>query len=492
MPKKQSALELPLAPRKGDAHLTRWLYEELRQAMLTRQLRPGARLPATRDFARQYKTSRGTVVSVFERLHAEGYLISRVGAGTWVNENLPAHLLSTKRRHVRLRTLPPAVRGLHMSRPVRPFRAYEPAISEFPMDVWARVAGRRLRKVSTALLAGYGARGSVILREAIASYLGSSRGVKCAPDQIVIVSGIQQGLDLLARLFVKSGEAVWMEDPGYFGATAAFRNAGAKIIPVPTDAEGLLVSRGIQLCGRAKAAYVTPAHQFPLGMTMSIERRLALLAWARNCGAFVIEDDYDGEYRFDGPPVPALQCLDDGSSVIYLGSFNKVLFPALRVGYMVLPPSLVNPILALRFAVDLNPSGLDHAILSDFILEGHLARHIRRTRELYAARLAALQDAAQKHLAGLLRVSPIRAGLSTAAFLQNKMNARRVEAAAAAHGLEVIAVDRFSLSRKIPDGLMLGFAPFDEREIRRGVATLAGVLEEVRGGRGKRVTHFAA
>jgi GntR family transcriptional regulator/MocR family aminotransferase len=224
---------------------------------------------------------------------------------------------------------------------------------------------------------------------------------------------------------------------------------------------------------------------------MSIERRLALLSWARHTGAFIIEDDYDGEYRFDGPPVPALQGLDDGRSVIFLGSFNKVLFPALRIGYMVLPPALVNPILALRFAVDLNPSGLDHAILSDFILEGHLARHIRRTRELYAARLAALQDAAQKHLTGLLKVSPIRAGLSTAAFLQDGMSARVVEAAAATRGLEAIAVDRFSLSKKISGGLLLGFAPFDEREIRRGVATLAAVLEEICGGR-KHPAHFAA
>ncbi len=491
MPKKQSALEIPLTPRNPSARVSRWLYGELRRAVLSGQLRPGTRLPATRDFARQYKTSRGTVVSVFERMHSEGYLVCRVGAGTWVNENLPAHLLSTKRHHVRLRTLPPAVRGLHTSRPARPFRAYEPDISEFPMDVWARVAGRRLRKVSTTLLAGYGARGSSILREAIASYLGSSRGVKCSPEQVVIVSGIQQGLDLLARLLLKSGDSVWMEDPGYFGATAAFRNPGARIIPVPTDADGILVSRGIKLCHRAKAAYVTPAHQFPLGMTMSIERRLALLAWARHTGAFIIEDDYDGEYRFDGPPVPALQGLDDGRSVIFLGSFNKVLFPALRIGYMVLPPALVNPVLALRFAVDLNPSGLDHAILSDFILEGHLARHIRHTRELYAGRLAALQDAAQKHLAGLLKVSPVRAGLSTAAFLQGKMSARAVEAAAANRGLEVIAVDRFSLSKKISGGLLLGFAPFDEREIRRGVAALAVVLDEVRSSR-KRAAHFAA
>jgi GntR family transcriptional regulator/MocR family aminotransferase len=483
MPKTKSSFELALRQRKQREPLTRWLYEALREAILNRQLHPGARLPATRDFARQHGTSRGTVISVFEQLQAEGYLISRVGAGSWVNENLPAHLLLTKRPQLRLKNLTSPGLRLAISRPARPFRAYEPALTEFPIELWARLAGRRLRIASPSLLAGYGPRGSRVLREAIAAYLGSSRGVKCSPDQIVIVSGIQQGLDLLARLLVKSGESVWMEDPGYFGATAAFRNAGAKIIPVPTDADGLVVSKGIQLCSRAKAAFVTPAHQFPLGVTMSIQRRLALLAWARKAGAFVIEDDYDSEYRFDGPPIPALQGLDDGASVIFLGSFNKVLFPALRVGYMVLPAALVEPLLSLRFALDLNPSGLDHAVLSDFMLEGHLARHIRRMRELYAARLAALDKDVKKYLAGVLEISPVRAGLSTTGFLSNGINSREVEVAAAAQGLEVISLDRFSITRRIMNRVWLGFAAFDEREIRRGVVTLAAVLEKIQAGR---------
>jgi GntR family transcriptional regulator/MocR family aminotransferase len=476
MSKTQSSLELALRQRGRGVPLTEWLYGELRQAILNGQLRPGTRLPATRDFARQYEVSRGTAVSAFERLQAEGYLICRVGAGTWVNEHLPAHLLFTKRRQVRLRNFPASVHRVAFSRPARPFRAYEPAIAEFPMDIWARVAGRRLRRASASLLAGDDPRGSRLLREAIAAYLGSSRGVNCSADQIVIVSGAQQGLDLLARLLVKPGEAVWMEDPGYFGATAAFRNAGARLIPVPTDAEGLVVSQGIRLCHRARAVYVTPAHQFPLGMTMSIERRLALLAWARQASAFLIEDDYDSEYRFDGSPVPALQGLDDGGSVVLVGSFSKVLFPALRVGYLVLPAALVDPLLTLRFAVELHPSGLEQAILSDFILEGHLARHICRTRELYAARLAALQDAAQKYLTGLLDISPIRAGLGTTGFLRNGMSARQAEAAAATREIEVMALDRFSLTNTVAPGLRLGFAPFHEREIGRGIATLAAVL----------------
>lgn len=480
MAKDVTSLELALQERPPHTALTRWLYQELRRAILNGQLRPGTRLPATRDFAKQYEVSRGAAVSAFEQLQAEGYLICRVGAGSWVNENLPAHLLSTKRRQVRLGNLPVPVRGLAFSRPGHPFRAYETAIAEFPMDIWARVAGRRLRRASLSMMAGDDPRGSGVLREAIAAYLGSSRGVNCSPEQIVIVSGAQLGLDLLARLLLKRGEPVWMEDPGYFGATAAFRNAGAKLIPVPTDGEGLVIAQGIRLCNRAKAAFVTPAHQCPLGMTMSVERRLALLAWARRVGAFVIEDDYDSEYRFDGSPVPALHSLDDGASVVLLGSFNKVLFPSLRVGYLVVPPALVDPLLSLRFAVDLHPSGLDQAILSDFILEGHFARHIRRTRGLYAKRLMALQEAAQKHLAGLLDISPIRAGLSTTGFLRNGMRSRQAEAAAAARGIEVMALDRFSLTPTVSRGLLLGFAPFNEHEIDRAVATLAAVLADHR------------
>jgi GntR family transcriptional regulator / MocR family aminotransferase len=227
VPKDASSFDLALNERPRQATLTHWLYGELRRAILGRRLQPGTRLPATRDFAQQYNVSRGTVVTAFEQLQAEGYLVGMVGAGTWVNGRLPEHLLGRK--------IPGPVPVWALSRPARPFRPYEPAISEFPIEIWARVAGRRLRRASTSLLAGGDPRGYGPLREAVAGYLGSSRGVNCSPDQIVIVSGVQQGLDLLARFLVKPGEAVGMEDPEYFGATAAFRNAGAKIIPMPVD-----------------------------------------------------------------------------------------------------------------------------------------------------------------------------------------------------------------------------------------------------------------
>lgn len=476
-PKRISSLELALENRPARVALSRWLYEEFRRGILDGRLSPGTRLPATRDLARQYGISRGTVVTVFEQLQMEGYLVGRPGAGTRVNA-LPSRNTSAKAGTLpKIRALPAALRGLPYMNAARPFRPYQPALAEFPMDVWARVSGRRLRRASTSLLVEADPRGYLPLRQAIASYLGSSRGVKCSPDQIVVVSGVQQGLDLVTRVLVKTGSSVWIEDPGYFGATAAFRNAGAKIIPVPVDGHGLDVFAGRKLSAGAMAAYVTPAHQFPLGMSMPVERRLSLLSWAYEANAFVIEDDYDSEYRFEGRPLPALQGLDKRGSVIFLGSFSKVLFPALRLGYMVLPARLLDPILGLRLVVDSYPSALLQATLCDFMTEGHLGRHIRKMREMYANRLGALQVAARKHLGGLLDISPVRAGLSTVGFLRNGMSSPTAERAAADDGIEVLGLHRFALQGECINGLLIGFAAFGEREIGQAIVNLAAALE---------------
>jgi len=481
MPKTVSSLDLTINERPAHVALTRWLHEELRRAILDGRLRPATRLPATRDFARQYGVSRGTAVTVFEQLQAEGYLRSQVGAGTFVDERLPASPArahgGAKRPPAVARRLPAPLTGLTFFHAARPFRCHEPAIAEFPVDIWARIASRRWRRVSASQLAGRDTRGYAPLRDALAAYLGASRGANCSADRIVMLSGVQQALDLLARLLLKPGEAVWMEDPGYFGATTAFRNAGARIVPVPVDEHGLSVAQGRRACRWAKGAYLTPAHQFPLGVSMPLERRLALLEWARETGAFLIEDDYDSEYRFEGRPAPVLQGLDKGGSVILVGSFNKLLFPSLRLGYIVAPPALIDPLLAFRFGTDQHASGLDQAILCDFIVEGHLGRHIRRMRDLYGGRLAALQDGGRKYLKGLLEISRIQAGLYTAGFLQNGMTSREAEEAAAAHQIESMGIDRFTLRRTGVDGLVLGFGAFDENQIRRGLTGLAAALE---------------
>ncbi|HEY3739333.1 MAG TPA: PLP-dependent aminotransferase family protein [Bryobacteraceae bacterium] len=478
MPKDISSFELTLDDRPRDATLTKWLHDGLRHAILDGRLRPGTRLPATRDFARQYGVSRGTAVTVFDQLLSDGYLRSQVGSGTWVNELLPQPATGGALRARPMRPSPPGpLIGLKFPPQARPFRLHEPAMAEFPAQVWARVASRRMRRLSPALLVGGHPGGHAPLREAIAGYLASARGVKCSPDQIVVTSGVQQGLDILARLLVGPGDSVWMEDPGYFGAAMAFGNAGANMIPVPVDGEGLSVARGIAAGGRVKCVYVTPAHQFPLGMAMSIERRVELLAWAAASGVYIIEDDYDSEFRFEGRPVPALQGLDRHETVVHLGTFNKLLFPALRMGYAVLPPALAERFLELRYGTELHGSSLDQAVLCDFIVEGHLGRHIRRMRELYGARLEALLQGGREYLAGLLEISRIQAGLYTMGYLRNGMTSQQAESAATEARVETMGLYRFTRGTPAAeDGLLLGFAAFDEQGIRKGLASLAGAL----------------
>jgi GntR family transcriptional regulator / MocR family aminotransferase len=483
MPKTVSAFELTLGSRARNQSLTHWLYGELRAAILERRLGPGTRLPASRDFASQYGVSRGTVVSVLERLQAEGYVTSRVGCGTWVNRieapRMPRQVGSTPayvRRVMSTYKRPKPWEDLSLFENTRPFRVQQPAISEFPSEVWGRIAADRARKFQGWIKSEADGRGYRPLREAIAEYLRTSRGVQCTADQIVMVSGTQQGLDLLARLLLKKGDPVWMEDPGYFGASIAFDNVGAKIIPVPVDEDGLSVAAGMKLCPEARGVYITPAHQFPLGMTMSLERRMALLNWASRAGAFVIEDDYDSEYRFEGQPVPALQSLDNRSSVIFIGSFSKTLFPALRLGYVVLPASLVNFFLGYRYRTDFRNSSFDQAVLCDFIAEGHLARHLRQMRMLYAARLTALLDGGKQYLDGMLELSNVRAGLYTIGYLKNGMGSREAEKRAFAQGIEVLGVDRYALRGPDPKALLLGFGGFDEVAIRQGLIRLAKAL----------------
>jgi GntR family transcriptional regulator / MocR family aminotransferase len=484
LPKTVSSYELTLGARPRDQTLTRWLYGELRLAILEGRLAPGTRLPASRDFATQHGVSRGTVVVVFERLQAEGLVSSRVGSGTCVNRLVAANPARTTplrppvyiRRIASAYARPKPFADMLVTGGIRPFRMRDPAVAEFPGKLWGSIAAKRSRNFASWLQAEDDGRGYHPLREAIAQYLGSSRGVRCTPDQIIIVSGVQQALDLLARFLLKQGDPVWMEDPGYFGATIAFGNVGATIIPVPVDNEGLSVSTGIRMCPHARGVYLTPAHQFPLGMTMSLDRRMAVLKWASRAGAFVIEDDYDSEYRFEGQPVPAMQSLDQNSSVIFVGSFSKLLFPSLRLGYVVMPSSLVDYFVAFRCRTDFRNLDVDQAVLCDFIVEGHLGRHLRRMRNLYSRRLAALIDGGKKYLKGLLRISDAKAGLYTVGLLENGMTSRQAEKAASNHGVEVLALDRYTLKRPDPRGVLLGFAAYDETAIRDGLVELAAAL----------------
>ena len=302
------------------------------------------------------------------------------------------------------------------------FRGFEPAIDLFPVDLWSRTAARVLRRAPRSLYGHGNAAGYPPLRRAIAEYIGASRGVRCSPEQIIVTSGAQQALDLVARLLLDPGDRAWVEDPGYPGAVFTLRASGACVIPVPVDEDGVNVAAARKLAPRARLAYVTPANQFPLGVTMSADRRMELLNWAVSAGAWIVEDEYDAEYRYFGRPIAALQSLDRSGSVIYVGTFTKMLFNALRLGFVVVPERLVNAFEAGRSVVDRHAPTLDQAILAEFITEGHFGHHVRRMRQTYSERMAVLLDASRKELAGLLEVTDAAAGMRTIAWLETRMS----------------------------------------------------------------------
>jgi len=491
MAKRATTFELALPPKDSTAPCYRWLYAALRAAILEGRLHPAARIPATRDLARQYDLSRGTIVNAVEQLKSEGYVQGRTGSGTYVSNTLPDELLQVRsnakprlpQEKTKTRNISAYAKRVHLfptfaPRPSRAFRPNLPALDLFPTTLWAQVAARRLRKVATNFLLGCDALGYLPLRQAVADYLSTSRGVNCVPEQVAIVSGAQEALDLVARLFVNPGDRVCMENPGYIGATAVFQSLGAKISYVPLDEEGMKL--GEATLRNARLVYVTPGHQFPLGITMSLPRRLQLLESARKSRTLVLEDDYDSEFRYSGRPVPALQGLDRHGLVLFTGSFSKVLFPSLRLGYLVLPFDLLDRFCATLSITRRHAPLMEQAILCDFITAGHFGRHLRRMRQIYAERLSVLLHGAKQNLAGLLEISGVEAGLQTVGWLKRGVNGESAAAAAAQRNVEVIPLRFYSQGNIASSGLQLGFAAVDAKEIRRGVQDLAIALEGAR------------
>lgn len=474
--------------REGETPLYQQLYAGIRQAILERQLAPAARLPSSRDLAELLGVSRNTVVNAYEQLLAEGYLEARVGAGTYVSPRLPEAFLHTRNRPA----LPAKVSG---NRPLSELgRAFArnapqgrkqypvfpqgvPDTSHFPFADWARLVSRHYRRAPYRLV-NYGQEpaGYRPLREAVAEHLRAARAVRCEPEQIVIVGGSQQALYLTGQIVLERGERVWFENPGYPGARNALRVTGATLVPVPVDEEGLDVRAGEAQAPAARLAYVTPSHQFPLGWTMSLPRRFRLLQWAEENDAWILEDDYDSEYRYGGPPLASLQGLDRGGRVIYAGTFSKVLFPGLRLGYVVAPPDLVDAFIVARSLVNLSAPGVPQAVLADFIEEGHFSRHIRRMRSRYKERRDALVAAVEAELGGLLELGPLDAGLHVSAWLPAGSDAEAIAGAALAREVMVTPLSRLALAPLEREGLVLGFAAATPREIREGVRRLARVI----------------
>ncbi|HET9622498.1 MAG TPA: PLP-dependent aminotransferase family protein [Kofleriaceae bacterium] len=472
--------------RRSSTPLHRQLYDGYREAIVDGRLRPGQRLPSTRSVARELAVSRMPVVLAFEQLVAEGYLESRVGAGSFVSTTLhsprgatapspPSEPARRGRRRVPRESLPRRDEPWHAVGGA--FRIAQPALEEFPAAVWTRLIARRARLLPARQMMYGDTMGFLPLREALADHLRTVRSVRCTPEQIMIVSGSQQALALSARALLAPGDAVWVEEPGFGGARAALQLAGARLVPIPVDDHGLDVAAGLARQPAVRAAYVTPSHQYPLGVIMSAARRLQLLAWARRRGAWLLEDDYDSEYRYDHQPIASLQGLDTDQRVIYIATFSKVLFPALRVGYLVIPLDLVARFRRIREAMDNSPAPLYQAVLSDFIHEGHFARHIRRMRELYAERRRALVRAIERELGDGVRIVGDRAGMHVVVMLAAGTDDRALAERAAARGLSVLPLSScYARPRGAAPGLLLGYGTVRASEIPEAVRRLAALV----------------
>jgi GntR family transcriptional regulator/MocR family aminotransferase len=484
----------PIALDPGSATpIYQQLSEWFRRAIIDGRLRPGQRIPSSRNLAEELQISRIPVLGAYEQLCAEGYLETFTGAGTCVARSIPQArrrrpAAGVPRTHDPTRPRVISERAKSMVIPPSPwlknmgaFRLGLPALDHLPLGVWSKLVHRHWREPSQELLSYGEPMGYLPFREAIAEYLGAFRGVRCEAAQIMVTAGSQQALQVIGHVLLDAGDEVWMEEPGYPGAQQALTLAGARLIPVPVDHEGMRVAEGIDRCPDARAVYITPSHQFPLGTTLSAARRLALLDWAARSGAWIIEDDYDSEFRFGGRPVPALQGLDQDGRVIYIGTFSKVLFPALRLGYVVLPKGLAEAFCVAREATDTFSSPLYQIVMADFLREGHFARHIRRMRKLYMQRRAALVAAIAKHVPERLEIVAADTGMHLVALLRPGIDDVAVSSAAARKGVSVRPLSLCCLRPPARGGLIFGYGGASIPQINVGVRDLGSVLKALPG-----------
>lgn len=437
---------------KAAAPFFRQIYDRVRGAVARGLLQPGDRLPSARALATNLGVARGTVDAAYAMLVGEGYALAQGAAGTVISPGVkpppPAAKPSPR--------MPRAGADAFMS-PGWPFQMGLPALDAFPRKLWTRLATRRARQLAAGTMSYPDALGHPPLREAVARYLAVARGIACTAEQIVITAGFQGALGLITRALLPPGEAAWLEDPGYFLVRHAMDAAGARIVAVPVDADGLDVAAGLRRERHARLAIVSPAHQSPTGVALSLPRRLALLDWARTTNAWIVEDDYDSEFRYLGRPLPALKSLDRDDRVLYVGTFSKVLMPALRLGYLVLPDDLVRPFAAAMRALHPAPSALEQAVVADFMTEGHFARHIRRMRSLYAERRAALAEALSDRFEGRFSIALKAGGMHLIARLDDRESDRYLVSLAETHQLAPGPLSAMAIERDAGQGLLLSF-----------------------------------
>jgi GntR family transcriptional regulator / MocR family aminotransferase len=491
---------ISLSPENETAPLHRQIYESIRVSILNGDFGSRMRVPSTRLLAEHLGVSRMTVVNAYDQLLAEGYLEGRIGSGTFVASRLPEEFLHTakaprsrsgqpnKTRKLNLSAYGkhlvkhmPELKASYSSIPAIPFQHSLTAIDEFPFEIWSKITNKCL-KYSYREVSGYGDPGGYRpLRQAVGTHLRSARGVHCEDEQIIITAGAQQAVFIVAQVLLARGDTVWLEDPSHMCATDIFRARGTRTVSVPVDDEGFDHKRALNMAKAAKLAYITPSRQFPLGMTMSLRRRLNLLEWANENEAWIIEDDYDSEFRYSGRPLASLQGLDQHDRVIYVGTFSKTVFPGLRLGCTVVPPDLVDVFAAARALIDQHGPLLNQVVLAAFISEGHFERHVRRMRTVYRERQGFLMHEIDRHLKGVLEVPKTDSGMHAVGWLPKEMDDQLVSHHAQELGLRVAPVSNYSVNRLTRSGLLLGYTAFNERQIKDSVKKLERVLAEYSG-----------
>ena len=479
---------IPLS--RGAGPLFRQIYAGLRQAILAGTLHPGDRLPSTRDLAEQLGVSRTIVLLAYDQLLAEGFITGRGGSGTYVSRQLSAKPSQSSRKSATLRlsrfgaAASAAIEAVDSPHPAVPaalrydFAYGRSDLDTFPFAVWSRLLLRQARKASVRHFDYGPALGSIALREAVCAHLRRSRAVVCEPSDIIIVNGSQQALDLVMRVLVEPGDRVAIENPHYNCTREALRAAGARLRPVPVDRQGL---NPAHLPNDARLAFVTPSHQFPTGAILPLERRLALLKWARRRNAVIVEDDYDGEFHYEGRPLESLQGLDTDGRIVYIGTFSRTVFPALRIGYLIAPRLLFPAFAAAKWLNDLHSPTLEQQTLAEFIASGMYERHLRRLRRRNTARRRVLLESIQKYLGNRVEVTGEGAGAQIVLWPRRRVSEQAVIARAASLGVGVYGIGRCYLTQPDPSGairpgFILGYARLNEREIREGIRLLAGVL----------------
>ena len=487
----QGALPALTVDRNAATPLHKQIYDGFRAAILSGDLSPSQQIPSSRDLTSALSVSRFPVLNAYAQLLAEGYLESRVGAGTFVSASLPEQLMSvaTPAGNSAPRTSGPRPVARRVSLyPSFPYSArlrgwgafgvHQPALDQFPFKIWSNLVVRHTRNPHASAIHHIDPRGSEHFRIAIGNYLRTARGVKCEPDQIIVVSGSQQALDITARVLLDPGSSVWVEEPSYSLQHIVLKAAGCRLVPVPVDLEGMNVSVAMKRAPRARAAFVTPSHQYPLGSTMSASRRIQLLNWAQNAGAWIVEDDYDSEYRYESLPVPSLHGLDMNSRVIYIGTFSKVLFPSLRLGYIVVPRDLVDRFVAVRYSMDIFPPYLYQEVLTDFINEGHFTRHLRKMRQVYRERRTALVESLDREFPSCegFDVHGAEAGMHLAMTLPEGLNDQEIADRAARERLWFWPLSPSYMSDKPRQGFILGFGSTLPDQIPQAVRLMRSIV----------------